>query len=235
MATPSPAELGAAFPNLSGAIGLADGPISSRQMVIAARDVVPHADYVNFTINDRRMRVRDSANTGPVADQVDVIQRRVGEGPSLEQVLNADSIHIDELSADDHWPRFAKVASAVTTVRSLLAVRTPLADKGSAALCFYADAPAEFTPADEAAGRVIATVVANSYDRAAAQAKAEHLEIALASASTIGTALGIIMGREGVTNDEAFDRLRIASQHLHRKLHDIAEEVTVTGELPTFH
>ncbi|HEY2297066.1 MAG TPA: ANTAR domain-containing protein [Jatrophihabitans sp.] len=230
MATPSPTNLIAAFPYLSGA-----DPISSRQMVFAARVVVPHADYVNFTINDRRMRLRDSANTGPVASQVDVIQRQLGEGPSLDSVSCADSVHVDELSVDDHWPRFAKVACAVTTVRSLLAIRTPLADKCSAVLCFYADGPAEFTTEDEVAGRVIATLVANTYDRLAAQAKAEHLKVALASATTIGTALGILIARDGVTSDEAFDRLRVASQHLHRKLHDLAEEVTVTGELPAFH
>ncbi|MDT4915523.1 MAG: hypothetical protein QOH89_223 [Pseudonocardiales bacterium] len=36
-----------------------------------------------------------------------------------------------------------------------------------------------------------------------------------------------------VTRDQAFDLLRMASQHTHRKVADIAAHVTETGALPT--
>jgi hypothetical protein len=52
------------------------------------------------------------------------------------------------------------------------------------------------------------------------------------SATTIGTAIGILVARESIVRSEAFERLRSASQNLHRKLHDIAEEVCETGVLP---
>jgi len=40
------------------------------------------------------------------------------------------------------------------------------------------------------------------------------------------------MARNFWTADHAFEQLRSASQQLHRKLRDIAEEVTHTGEMP---
>jgi AmiR/NasT family two-component response regulator len=35
-----------------------------------------------------------------------------------------------------------------------------------------------------------------------------------------------------VTEQESFDLLRVTSQQLHRKLHDVAEDVIDTGVLP---
>lgn len=40
------------------------------------------------------------------------------------------------------------------------------------------------------------------------------------------------MARELVSSDEAFELLRSASQHLNRKLRDVAAEIAATGELP---
>jgi AmiR/NasT family two-component response regulator len=44
-------------------------------------------------------------------------------------------------------------------------------------------------------------------------------------------AMGILMARHQVTDDQAFDLLRIASQNSNRKLADIARDVCDTGAL----
>ena len=62
--------------------------------------------------------------------------------------------------------------------------------------------------------------------------RAANLEIALESNRRIGSAIGILMARELLTAEQAFARLREASQRLHRKLRDIADEVVRTGQLP---
>ena len=61
------------------------------------------------------------------------------------------------------------------------------------------------------------------------QAEIANLQIALNSARRIGAALGIIMATYKVTEEKAFATLRIASQHTHRKLRDVAEDVLLTG------
>ncbi len=65
-----------------------------------------------------------------------------------------------------------------------------------------------------------------------AQGKAEHLERALASNRTIGTAIGILMSQQRVTSDAAFALLREHSQNSNRRLREIAEDVVLTGALP---
>jgi signal transduction histidine kinase/DNA-binding response OmpR family regulator len=65
-----------------------------------------------------------------------------------------------------------------------------------------------------------------------AEDKAANLERALTSNRQIGAAMGILMARLRLTDQQAFDLLRSESQHRHRKLRDIAEEVMMTGEVP---
>ncbi|MGW5237321.1 ANTAR domain-containing protein [Monashia sp. NPDC004114] len=58
-----------------------------------------------------------------------------------------------------------------------------------------------------------------------------HLEEALRSSRKIGAAMGILMASRRVSEDEAFDILRKASQNTNRKLRVIAEEVAHTGDI----
>lgn len=58
----------------------------------------------------------------------------------------------------------------------------------------------------------------------------ENLALALNNARRIGAVLGIIMYSYKVSEEQAFTTLRIASQHVHRKLRDIA--VTLTDACP---
>ena len=67
--------------------------------------------------------------------------------------------------------------------------------------------------------------------RAADREQKDHLTNALASNRKIGAAIGILMATHKITEQQAFDALRLASQHSHRKLHDIAFEVVDTGQL----
>jgi AmiR/NasT family two-component response regulator len=61
---------------------------------------------------------------------------------------------------------------------------------------------------------------------------ADDLHAALATREVIGQAQGILMERERVTASQAFDILRRASQHLNRKLRDVAQDLVDTGEAP---
>ena len=62
----------------------------------------------------------------------------------------------------------------------------------------------------------------------------QHLQNALASRAVIDQALGIIMGQNRCTADEAFDLLRTISQNRNIKLRDIAAELitAVSGQPP---
>ena len=62
------------------------------------------------------------------------------------------------------------------------------------------------------------------------QDQVEELQTALRTSRMIGQAIGIIMTRRFVTQDEAFTLLRRANNNTNRKLGEIAEDVVVTGD-----
>ena len=69
-------------------------------------------------------------------------------------------------------------------------------------------------------------------ERETAATLTANLQNALTSNRRIGTAVGILMAQRRITDTAAFELMRTASQHTHRKLRDIAEDVLLTGTLP---
>jgi AmiR/NasT family two-component response regulator len=67
---------------------------------------------------------------------------------------------------------------------------------------------------------------------AAARSKIANLDTALQSCRMIGTAIGILVERYKMSPEESFRTLVAVSQHVHRKLRDIASDLVFTGELP---
>jgi AmiR/NasT family two-component response regulator len=75
-----------------------------------------------------------------------------------------------------------------------------------------------------------ALIVAHSHEDE--ERRAESLHHALATREIIGEAMGILMERERITAERAFDVLRRASQHLNIKLREVAQNLVDTGENP---
>jgi ANTAR domain len=61
----------------------------------------------------------------------------------------------------------------------------------------------------------------------------EQLKDALQSNRQIGAATGVLMAQHRLTQQQAFELLKGASQNYHRKLRDVANEVLFTGTLPS--
>ena len=64
-----------------------------------------------------------------------------------------------------------------------------------------------------------------------ARERIEHLETALATNRRIGIAIGIVMVRHQLTDEQALELLREQSQVRNTKLRDLAEKVIYTGSL----
>ena len=90
-------------------------------------------------------------------------------------------------------------------------------------------APSTTVPA---VGAILAAHAALAMAAADDKEHLEDIEKALASNRTIGMAIGVLMARGHVTEEEAFGQLRRASQDLNVKLRVIAEQVVETGHLP---
>jgi len=62
-----------------------------------------------------------------------------------------------------------------------------------------------------------------------AETKIANLELALTSSRTIAIALGIVIERYSVSEDDAFDVLVRISQQQHRKVRDVASDLIFSG------
>ena len=80
------------------------------------------------------------------------------------------------------------------------------------------------------AGETAEQVATAQGDLAAVTAHAEHLQRALVSSRQIGMAMGILMERHRLTQEQAFERLRDLSQRRNVKLRDVADQIIYTGD-----
>jgi GAF domain-containing protein len=172
--------------------------------------------------------------TDPVVVEVDALQHRNSEGPCLDAITHRLIFYANDLGNDLRWPNFAPHA-AKAGIRSVLAL--PLSvDTQRGALNLYAGFSDAFGVVDRAKAAILASLAsvalsaANSYEDQERRDAAVHT--GLASREIIGEAMGILMERERISADQAFDILRRASLHLHIKLQEVAQNLIDTGEDP---
>jgi len=89
---------------------------------------------------------------------------------------------------------------------------------------------------DRAKGVILASLASVAITAARSledeERRIDNLHTALSSREIIGQAQGILMERERITADQAFDILRRASQFLNVKLREVAQNLVDTGERP---
>jgi GAF domain-containing protein len=178
--------------------------------------------------------VTTPAGSGPVVTELDIVQRDTGEGPCLEAIRDGATMYSWDLNDDDRWPSFAREATS-RGVRGVFAV--PLAANGiRGAVNLYAEFPHPFGVVDRARAQLLAGLsgmaLAVARLNQAEERRKAAVQAALSTREMIGQAQGILMERERITGDQAFDILRRASQHLNRKLRDVAQTLVDTGETP---
>jgi GAF domain-containing protein len=171
-------------------------------------------------------------HTDPIAAEIDALQQQIGEGPCLDAIAHRLIFYADDLRNDLRWLHFAPLATK-EGIRSVLAL--PLSTDGQlGALNLYGRYPAAFGIVDRANATMLASLaslaltVARSHENE--ERRAENLRAALTSRQIIGEAMGILMEREKITQEQAFDILSRASQHLNIKLREVARTLVETGE-----
>ena len=174
------------------------------------------------------------AYTDPVVTEADSLQHLAGEGPCLDAIAQRMVFYVEDLSIDPRWPGFASRA-AIIGIRGALAL--PLTSDGHrGAVNLYARFPSAFGVVDRAKAVILSSLasvaISVAYSHEDEERRAADFTAALRTREVIGEALGILMERERISANQAFDILRRASQHLNIKLRDIAQDLVDTGEDP---
>jgi GAF domain-containing protein len=203
-------------------------PLESTLTQIAefAVQAIPNADGAGLTLlrGERQTVVASAAFVRAIDD----VQYGIGEGPCLTAVADRRTVVSGSLGGDPQWPRFGPRVGRMG-VHSALSLPLLLGEQAIGAMNVYSRRKDAFNPAAARLGEQFAQPAAVSVHNAAVltetQATVQHLTAALTNRATIDQALGIIMSRTGADPDEAFERLRLLSQHGKIKVSELAQNM----------
>ncbi|MFF4488166.1 GAF and ANTAR domain-containing protein [Streptomyces sp. NPDC001544] len=173
----------------------------------------------------RKGRAVTLSSCGSIVEESDRLQGELGEGPCFDLAHRPDGERVyriaDMTRPQPAWPRFATAARELG-IGSMTGVLLYTHDEDFGALNLYAHRPGAFGQEIETAGWLLASHAAV----ALADARTiDQLEHAMETRHAIGEAMGILMERHRMSEDDAFNVLRRISQHHNIKLHDVAQRV----------
>jgi len=172
------------------------------------------------------------------APQVDETQYVEGDGPCLETLRTGRVVQVKDQRLETRWGAYAHRAAEQGVCSSL---SLPLMAGGATvgALNIYSfDRADAYNEEQRSRAELFAaqastalTLVMRETER---QETSTQLEQALSSRTVIDQAIGVIMGQQRCSADEAFNLMRRHSQNTNRKLRDVASDMItrVTGQPP---
>jgi GAF domain-containing protein len=172
------------------------------------------------------------------ASRLDESQYAVSEGPCMHTLETGQPVHIADAEVEARWPNYLPVARSQGLRCSLSLPLTVRGETAGAMNIYGFDGQDTFTGPVRQRCEVFAGQASGALQLALGQARdtelRDQLEQALTSRTVIDQAIGILMGQQRCTADEAFALLRMRSQSSQRKLRDVAADLItrVTGQVP---
>lgn len=195
-------------------------------IVSVAVGVLPVLNGVSVTLATGASSYQTTNASSARIRSVDESQYASDSGPCIDAIVTGREVTaaIPALA----WPEFSAAATD-ESIRSVWSLPLTVEQRPTGALNLYSSSEAPWqTPAAEPV-RLLARQAAAVLQTGMALVHNEHVNLtlrrALETRTVIGQAQGVLMARQAITPDEAFDILRRASQRTNRKLRDVAAEI----------
>jgi GAF domain-containing protein len=222
-----------------GALGSLDpqrGLAPTLQQVTDGAKQLFRADAAGLMLIDAEGQLRWASASDQTAQAVENEQERLAQGPCAVAFSQRLPAAIRNIHTEPDWDKFAQVLLS-QGVCAGLSVPVELDGGVIGTLDIYVGQPRDWDPSEVAALQAYAGLVASLLSAAVtAQVKgrlADQLEAALQHRWLIEQAKGVVMGREHLDAQAAFERLRGAARSSTRRLADVAKDVTGGQPLPT--
>ena len=186
-------------------------------IVTAIVETVPGAQDAGVSLREGR-DLRTVAATSELVRRLTDIEHQLQEGPCIQAELDRRVFRIHDMTQETRWPRFAAAATEVG-IQSMLGYQLFVSSRSLGTLDLYSTKPDAFDDDAERVGELFAAHAA-----IAMIGSTEHADwkTALNSRDVIGMAKGILMLREHLTDEQAFDLMIATSQKANIKVVDLA-------------
>jgi len=222
-----------------GALGSLDpeqGLAPTLQQIADAAKQLFRADGAGLMLIDQEGQLRWASASDQTAQTLEGGLERLAQGPCAVAFSQRLPAAIRDIRTDPEWQEFTQVLVG-EGICAALSVPVELDGGMIGTLDIYAADPRDWDPSEVAALQAYAGLVASLLSAATtAQVKgrlADQLQAALEHRWLIEQAKGVIMGRERLDAQTAFERLRGAARSSTRRLADVAKDVTAGQPLPT--
>ncbi|VXA96775.1 GAF and ANTAR domain-containing protein [Citricoccus sp. K5] len=185
----------------------------------------------------RKKRAATMASSAGWIHELDVRQYELGDGPCLTAAAELVPQYVPDCATDEQWPAFTTLA-AEAGVKSILAFPFDLAGEASGCFNIYFSDHQSY---DDLSRHELESILGISSKglrlavRLAAHEETQaDLDAALRSRTSIDLAVGIIMGQNRCSQDEAFKILTEVSSHRNIKVRELATSlVDKVSQAPT--
>ena len=178
-------------------------------------------DHVGVTIAYRDGRMATRAASDQLVTVLDQLQYDLGEGPCVHAIHQEPVTRIEHADRERRWPRFM-VPAVSHGLRSQLGLRLYAERETLGSLNLYSTSVDVIDPDVQPMAELFAAHASIALGRAR---RDEDLSAALLTRKVIGQAIGILMERYDLDEDEAFAYLARVSSRSNVKLRDVAKEV----------
>jgi hypothetical protein len=211
---------------------LVDGAL--RLVVALARATVGGADGVSVSLR-RNGRLSTVAASDQTILDMDAHQYGTGEGPCVDASAEGRWFHAEALEDESRWPRFTPRAQLLG-INSILSSPLHAWKRPVGALNIYSRTPSAFASEDQKLASIFASeasiILTDAEVDVTEEERSARFQRALGVRRLIAQAQGVIMEREGVSEEDAYTALRLYSQRSGQSLLSRAREVTASTRRP---
>jgi GAF domain-containing protein len=196
--------------------------------VVEAAAQLLATDGAGLMLADQARVLRWVTATGEAERAFERAQRDLGEGPCIDAFLLDQVVWTADLRVDPRWPRLGPAARD-NQIRGVLSAPVSLAGRVLGTCNVITWTSRAWTEAETKSVGSFTTLIGRLLG---ATSEARHngdlitqLQGALESRILIEQAKGVLMERDGISDLEAFDRLRRQARSQSRTINEVAREV----------
>ncbi|MET3963190.1 GAF domain-containing protein [Marmoricola sp. OAE513] len=184
---------------------------------------LPGVGHAGISLMHKDGTIETRGATSDLPRQLDDLQFQFQEGPCYDAMLEGspDVLVSNEIRHDQRWPRYVPPAVELG-LKAQLGIRLFNADGVHGALNLYSTEGDVFPDEAVDLAQLYAANAAVVLGRIALE---RNLRAAMETRTVIGVATGLVMGRYGISQEQAFQYLTRMSQTTNTKLRVVAEQL----------